>query len=424
MLIMNIPFFRESEKKPIHLIMSVSSGGKSTYIEKKTDFSKKRIPIYLANELDKGGVDLSQKLSKECIIHYNLFRPFGNNVNNIQRPFKTDQLLVSLLDKYAERLQVTMLIAPKSVVAKRMLQRDTGEAFLRNHAEKTYPKYELFELLCSIDISDFYRKWYELLEQYHISVRTRDSSNLSYKALGSKNEISSIVNSSVYPVYSDDEIESIIQEGRFEYQKIAITESVATKGQDRSLTFNLIANHVSFYKKSVLDIGSAYGHFCFSAEEKGANRVLGTELKSHRFVGANIIKQFKASSCEFISSDVFSKPLGREFDIVLLLNVIHHLDNPIHALHVAADLCNEVLVIEFPSINDEKYKQTFVLEVEMGSEQPLIGVSLLDEQDQTFVFNKEAIRRILMSHHKKYFSEVSFMQSPIAEDRQIAICRK
>ena len=40
------------------------------------------------------------------------------------------------------------------------------------------------------------------------------------------------------------------------------------------------------------------------------------------------------------------------FDIVLLLNVIHHLKEPIKALRMIAGICTEKLIIEFPTLSD------------------------------------------------------------------------
>jgi GH15 family glucan-1,4-alpha-glucosidase len=105
------------------------------------------------------------------------------------------------------------------------------------------------------------------------------------------------------------------------------------------------------------------------------------------------------------------------------LNVVHHLREPVRALRMIAELCNEKLIIEFPVLSDEKFQSTLPDRQEFDPSLPLIGVSLLSEKDQTFLFSKEAINRILLEHDR-LFSRIEFDQSPTSPDRCVAICYK
>jgi len=185
--------------------------------------------------------------------------------------------------------------------------------------------------------------------------------------------------------------------------------------------------------KSILDIGCAYGYFCFEAEKRNAARVVGTELKRHRYIGANIIKQMTGAKSQILYENIFDTSINNDsnnkesnnenFDIVLLLNVIHHLKEPIKALRMIASICTEKLIIEFPTLSDSKFNSTLSTPTSFDSSLPIIGVSLQTEQDQTFLFSPQAIERILLDHDK-LFSKIEFIESPMNKERCVAICYK
>ena len=66
----------------IHIVMGVSSAGKSSYIRAMTEREKweSNIPILLASEIEEGICPLPRG---DCVIHYSLFRPFDNEVSNV-----------------------------------------------------------------------------------------------------------------------------------------------------------------------------------------------------------------------------------------------------------------------------------------------------------------------------------------------------
>src|SRR5437868_10158157 len=146
--------------------------------------------------------------------------------------------------------------------------------------------------------------------------------------------------------YSKAEIEKILNEEGFGYHRVNLPYGLHTRGRDRSRTRDLIFPK-SLAGKSLLDIGSALGYFCFEAEAKGAARVLGFELDAKRFRQACLLKQIIGSEVEFQQRNILEQPLLEQFDYVCFLNVIHHLDEPIHAIHQLAAITREKLIIEF-----------------------------------------------------------------------------
>lgn len=139
-------------------------------------------------------------------------------------------------------------------------------------------------------------------------------------------------------------------------------------------------------------------------------------------MGANIIKEIKGSNVTFINRDVCIESMDQSFDIVLLLNVLHHLKYPLYSLKVLSELCKEKMILEYPVISDTKFQAT--LDTPLHDDNlPFIGVSSIKKNDQTFLFNDEALRRILTDHNQ-FFKDIEIMESPYQKNRHIAICYK
>ena len=148
---------------------------------------------------------------------------------------------------------------------------------------------------------------------------------------------------------------------------------------------------------------------------------------------SNIIKQITGAKSQIRYKNIFDSSFNEEpgneefgneeFDIVLLLNVIHHLKEPIRALRLIARICTEKLIIEFPTLSDSKFNSTLPTPATIDPSLPIIGVSLQTGQDQTFLFSPQAIERILLDHDK-LFSKIDFMESPMDKERCVAICYK
>lgn len=224
--------------------------------------------------------------------------------------------------------------------------------------------------------------------------------------------------------YSKEEVQKILAENDFEYHRVNLPYGLSTPGADRSTTFNKIFPE-SLDSKSVLDIGCANGFFSFEAESHGASRVVGVELREKRFQHALLLKKILNSDVEFTKMNILDDIANEKFDIVLLLNVIHHIKEPMRALRNLSAITNEKLIIEFPTFSDPKYKaHTSIKFPFIYNRLPLIGVSSMDRKtDQTFVYSPIAIKKILLDHDN-LFTNISITDSPMGGGRKIAICTK
>jgi SAM-dependent methyltransferase len=91
---------------------------------------------------------------------------------------------------------------------------------------------------------------------------------------------------------------------------------------------NFIRSKVSFYDKTVLDIGCNAGYFLFGAIDDHAKRVTGYEGASycHEFVKSAINLLGDGDKFEFFARYYdFLEEFPYKYDITILLNVMHHI---------------------------------------------------------------------------------------------------
>lgn len=113
--------------------------------------------------------------------------------------------------------------------------------------------------------------------------------------------------------------------------------------------------------KSVLDLGTAGGAVCFEAVRRGCERAVGVEIADSRIRGAKLIKRITGvPNVEFIQGDFYAF-LGhrvRQFDVIFVLNVLHHLANPFPLLRRICRASREHVVLETPDdVSAERYSE-------------------------------------------------------------------
>lgn len=354
------------------------------------------------------------------LIHFNMLAPFENRAEeffrSIDQCFPARQVFLDIAPK-----QIIVLVAPKRVILKRALTRRFLEAELRNSLSP-YPKKQIFDFYSRVNLADVYAKWNDFLESHHLPVKFVSTIDSNYSTIQTYSQAMSILNDDSIISYSDDERKQALDGFEFSYHKVSGFGDVTGDGQDRSDTLAAIMPYL--LPGSVLDVGCGIGSFCFELERRGFGPVTGTEIKKERFLAACALKEVTQSNCTFEYTNLLAEESGASADTVLLLNVIHHLIDPIGGLRRAAGMANRTLILEYPTLSDPKFQETlssrpFYFEPNL----PLIGVSRMSDQDQTFVYSDEALRRILLENNR-LFSRIDFLQSPMADSRRIAICHK
>jgi 2-polyprenyl-3-methyl-5-hydroxy-6-metoxy-1,4-benzoquinol methylase len=416
------------------IISGPSSVGKSSFIASSrcgeiTGISSESSVFWPANQSD-----LDEHYGADVLYHYNTLRPMHlkrmsnrpklarrQAVVTSETAFDQDPSWNALVD-YEMDKKTIVLVASKQTILQRARQREAIENLHSTGSQvNRYPVERWLELIERTDLVANYRAWCQELRLCGIEYELVDASNDSYSTIDDETHLSALVNSTSSE-YTKNEVEEILRERKFAYHRVELPFGLHTPGDARKETRDLIFP-ASLKGKGVLDIGSALGYFCFEAEARGAERVVGVELQEERFQDAMILKDIKGSAVDFLRRDILLDPLDESFDYVLLLNVIHHLKEPFVAIRQLASITKDRLVIEFPTLADRKFRDTVdIQDASQYNRLPLVGVSTMTGARQTFVFTPKAIRRSLMDHDR-LFKKIDIVRSPM-RGRMIAICHK
>jgi tRNA (mo5U34)-methyltransferase len=142
--------------------------------------------------------------------------------------------------------------------------------------------------------------------------------------------------------------------------------------------------------KSVLDVGAWDGFFSFCAERLGASRVVALDHYVWRSrltkecvpapvasedglpgrAGFDLAHRTLGSRVEAVVADVATSDLSAlgQFDVVLFLGVLYHLENPLSVLRKLRALTREVLVVETDAVVIRGYEQTALCEFYDGAQ--------------------------------------------------------
>ena len=100
---------------------------------------------------------------------------------------------------------------------------------------------------------------------------------------------------------------------------------------------------------SVLDLASHQGWFAYNMARSGFSRVLGIDARQSHVDDSSLISEiYGLEHLKFQQGDVHQQTpeaLG-QFDVVMMLGLLYHLENPVGALRICRSLCRNLCVIE------------------------------------------------------------------------------
>jgi 2-polyprenyl-3-methyl-5-hydroxy-6-metoxy-1,4-benzoquinol methylase len=218
-------------------------------------------------------------------------------------------------------------------------------------------------------------------------------------------------------VWSKAEIEHFLATEELRYQKIDLPYGLSTHGTKREELCQL-AFRGAAEGRSILDIGSYLGYFCLRALEEGAASAHGLEIDPDKIRQANILADIKGLKPTYDTVDFETEELGRRYDIVLALNILHHLFDPVGALQKLARITDEKLVLEVASLNPRDarkigigfFKRFFIARMPLIFVAPGIPESKRRTNVQKFFFTPSSVKRIL-NDHTKLFARVEVFPS-------------
>ena len=208
------------------------------------------------------------------------------------------------------------------------------------------------------------------------------------------------------------------------YQSIKLPYGLKTPGMDRSNSAELVFKY-PIDDKSVLDIGCKYGYFCHEAMKRGANQVVGVEISENNYKIAKKIIEFTNLEIQFQNTDFMLLPESPRYDIVLFLNILHHILNPIQAMKKLSNLANEMVVIEFSAIFDNHTKFTLIQKGLLRLFFMKVPFSYIGNQKyhRVWYFSKDAFINLFVNQ-MSLFKRIEFEKSPRKRGRFIAYCWK
>lgn len=222
------------------------------------------------------------------------------------------------------------------------------------------------------------------------------------------------------------------------YQRVPLPYGLHVPGTDRQNTADVVFR-AGVEGKSVLDVGTYYGFFPCEAMLRGAERAVGVEADPDRCRTAANIAAFHENRYSVVSGRAEELALEERFDLVLCLNVLHHLLDPVAVVRRLAAHCRGSVVIEFCTVSDPAYLRylfhdqgstsvTGLLRTGLAylplrlldAWMPLVGVGNRSYH-RVFYFSKRAFTNLFVIHHR-LFGSVEFVQSPVSRHRVLAFC--
>ena len=225
--------------------------------------------------------------------------------------------------------------------------------------------------------------------------------------------------------WTAEEVQKFVKETEFRrYQRVELPYGLVVEGKDRSSTANQIFT-VPLAGKRVLDIGCDYGYFTHESVKRGAASALGVEYDPVKFAVSEKIAEIKGGPVEIRNMKVEDLEVPEPFDVVLLLNVIHHIAEPFGFMRKVAELAKETVIVEFPLPSDKRFSEQSGIRRffrRSYNKLPFIGVGPTP-YTAAFYFTPRAFELTFVTH-MKLFSKMRLEQSKSFPNRYIAFCSK
>ena len=100
---------------------------------------------------------------------------------------------------------------------------------------------------------------------------------------------------------------------------------------------------------SALDLASHQGWFSVNMVRAGFSPVLGIDARQSHVDDATLISNiYEMDQLSFVKGDIHAQSPDQvgQFDVVLMLGLLYHLENPVGALRVCRSLCKNLCIIE------------------------------------------------------------------------------
>ena len=401
------------------LIIGPSRVGKSFYIENLIE--KKFIAqedVVFGYQIKKKNFSLlnflgfGSTIKKKSTVHYNILHYLTNDkAENLN----TEKAFIEILKKKNFFEEVVILVAP----IHELILRAKSSINVEKHDNIKYDNKFWTNIYDKINLFKIYENLFEILDIEKIKYKVVFSSGNLFKItdrvfvhqnlLGKFNELP-----------DKNKVLELKDKKEMHYQSVVLPHCIKSSTREfkhipsnRDDSFKLLFNE-DLRNKSILDIGSAIGNYLFKSERYGAVKLFGVEKNKNRYLASLSVAKILNSKAQFLNLNFDKNLFEEEFDYVLCMNVIHHIDDYETFLFDAAKLTKKMLLLEFPTFLDPRflsYKKMSKKDAIKMNERSLIGESSKDI-DQTYVYSSGFIKKLLMDKNLG-FKGHNIYESPI-----------
>lgn len=210
------------------------------------------------------------------------------------------------------------------------------------------------------------------------------------------------------------------------YQKIVMPDGTVTGGRfDRSITADVIFPD-DMSGETYLDIGTMEGFFPFDALRRGAKHATGLDMNPNYVHNANVLAQQQGLPADFHLLDIDSETPSGKYDYVSMLNVLHHVMDPLEVIQKLISVTRKKLILEVAGLGPHERKKLGISRLTgwFVNQLPLIYVrrDALVGNRQKFFVSSLAMQNYLMGH-RYVFSDVEIIPSPF-KGRYIAVAHR
>lgn len=224
-------------------------------------------------------------------------------------------------------------------------------------------------------------------------------------------------------VASVEEARGFLDKYQFDgYQSLDLPHGLKIPGRDWSERAESVFRH-PVRGKTVLDVGCRYGYFCHQGILRGARRVVGIEGNKEYAAIAKAIVDLWGRNITILCQDLYDIESSVQYDIVLFLNMLHHIINPVGAMKRLAQVTNELLIVEFSTLLDRQTNMSVLsrtLYKIFFSRSPLAYIGSR-RYHRTWYFSKDAFNSLFIKQ-MDLFRKVEFTSSLGKKGRLLAYC--
>ncbi len=398
------------------LILGPSRVGKSSYIENmidKKEISNEDIIFGYQIKIKKFNFfGLRNSIKKKSVVHYNILNSLIEDKSN---EFISDKIFSEILKNKKIFKEVIVLVAPIN----ELISRSKSSIYTEKKDKIKYDNDFWLNTYNEINLFKIYENLFEVLDSEKIEYKVVYSSNNLFK-LSDRVFVHHNLNGKYFEPPLEKKIYELKNKREMHYQSVILPYNIKSSTKEfkhipsnRDDSFKPLSSQ-DLRNKSILDIGSAIGNYLFKSERYGATKLYGVEKNKDRYLASTSVAEILNSKAKFINSDFNKDLFNEEFDYVLCLNVIHHIEDYEKFLSDAANLTKKMLLLEFPTFLDPKfmsYKKMNKREAIKMNDLSKLGESS-KEIDQTYVYSPGFIKKFFMNKNFGFLSYNNF-NSPI-----------